>query len=60
LGLGLGMTHIDTAKLFVNGKAKELIGPIVEGRIREDIFLTSEVLLQMSLMNIQYGLAREI
>ena len=44
LGLDLGMTHIDTAEMYGNGKAEELIGQAIEGQIREDIFLASKVL----------------
>jgi diketogulonate reductase-like aldo/keto reductase len=44
LGLDLGMTHIDTAEMYGNGKAEELIGLAIEGQIREDIFLASKVL----------------
>jgi diketogulonate reductase-like aldo/keto reductase len=44
LGLDLGMNHIDTAEMYGNGKAEELIGQAIEGRIREDIFLVSKVL----------------
>ena len=44
LGLDLGMNHIDTAEMYGNGRAEELIGQAIEGRIREDIFLASKVL----------------
>jgi diketogulonate reductase-like aldo/keto reductase len=44
LGLDLGMTHIDTAEMYGNGKAEELVGQAIEGRRRADIFLASKVL----------------
>jgi diketogulonate reductase-like aldo/keto reductase len=43
-GLDLGMTHIDTAEMYGNGKAEELVGQAIDGRRREDIFLASKVL----------------
>ena len=44
IGLDLGMTHIDTAEMYGNGKAEELVGHAIAGRKREDIFLASKVL----------------
>jgi len=44
LGLDLGMNHIDTAEMYGNGKAEELVGQAIAGRRREDIFLASKVL----------------
>jgi diketogulonate reductase-like aldo/keto reductase len=38
------MTHIDTAEMYGNGKAEELVGKVIAGRKREDIFLASKVL----------------
>jgi len=43
LGLDLGMTHIDTAEMYGNGAAEELVGRAVAGR-REQVFLVSKVL----------------
>jgi len=43
LGLDLGMTHIDTAEMYGNGRAEELIAEAIEGRRRE-VFLVSKVL----------------
>ncbi len=43
-GLDLGMTHIDTAEMYGNGKVEELVGQAIAGRKREDIFLASKVL----------------
>ena len=31
LGLDLGMTHIDTAEMYGNGKAEELVGQAIAG-----------------------------
>lgn len=38
IGLDLGMTHIDTAEMYGNGKAEEVVGQAIAGRKREDIF----------------------
>src|SRR5687767_9232508 len=43
LGLDLGMTHIDTAEMYGNGRAEELVGEAIEGR-REQVFVVSKVL----------------
>ncbi len=43
LGLDLGMTHIDTAEMYGNGRAEELVGEAISGR-REEVFLASKVL----------------
>ena len=42
-GLDLGMTHIDTAELYGNGAAEELVGEAIAGR-RNEVFLVSKVL----------------
>ncbi|MDQ6724171.1 MAG: aldo/keto reductase [Thermoproteota archaeon] len=42
-GLDLGMTHIDTAEMYGNGKAEELVGQAILGR-REEVFLVSKVI----------------
>jgi len=44
MGLDLGMTHIDTAEMYRDGKAEELVGQVISGRKREDIFLANKVL----------------
>jgi diketogulonate reductase-like aldo/keto reductase len=44
-GLDLGMTHLDTAELYGDGAAEELVGEAIEGR-REEVFLVSKVLPQ--------------
>jgi diketogulonate reductase-like aldo/keto reductase len=43
LGLDLGMSHIDTAEMYVNGQAEELVAKAVDGQ-REYVFLVSKVL----------------
>jgi diketogulonate reductase-like aldo/keto reductase len=43
LGLELGMTHIDTAEMYGNGRAEELVGEAISGR-RDEVFLASKVL----------------
>jgi diketogulonate reductase-like aldo/keto reductase len=43
LGLDLGMTHIDTAEMYGNGRAEELVGEAIAGR-RDEVFLASKVL----------------
>lgn len=43
LGLDLGMNHIDTAEMYGNGRAEELIAEAVDGQ-RERVFLVSKVL----------------
>ncbi len=42
-GIELGMTHIDTAEMYGNGRAEELVGDAIRGR-RKKVFLTSKVL----------------
>src|SRR5690349_8491159 len=42
-GIDLGMTHIDTAEMYGNGRAEELVGEAIAGRRRE-VFLASKVL----------------
>jgi diketogulonate reductase-like aldo/keto reductase len=43
LGIDLGMTVIDTAEMYADGGAEELIGEALEGR-RDEVFLVSKVL----------------
>ena len=43
LGLDLGLTHIDTAEMYGNGHAEELVAKAITGR-REEVFLVSKVL----------------
>src|SRR5581483_7227675 len=42
-GLDLGMTHIDTAEMYGNGRVEELVGQAIEGH-RDKVFLVSKVL----------------
>jgi diketogulonate reductase-like aldo/keto reductase len=43
LGLDLGMTHIDTAEMYGDGRVEEIVAAAIEGR-RDDVFLASKVL----------------
>jgi diketogulonate reductase-like aldo/keto reductase len=43
IGLDLSMTLIDTAEMYADGGAEELVGEAIEGR-RNDVFLVSKVL----------------
>ena len=42
-GLDLGMTHVDTAEMYGDGRAEELVAEAVAGR-RGEVFLASKVL----------------
>ena len=41
-GLDLGLSLIDTAELYGNGKSERLVGEVIKGR-REEVFLVSKV-----------------
>jgi diketogulonate reductase-like aldo/keto reductase len=43
LGIDLGMTLIDTAEMYADGGAEELVGKAIAGR-RDEVFLVSKVL----------------
>ncbi len=43
LGLDLGMTLVDTAEMYGDGDAEELVGDAIRGR-RDEVFLVSKVL----------------
>src|ERR1700687_3210158 len=43
LGLELGMTLIDTAEMYGDGAAEELVGEVIAGR-RDEIFVVSKIL----------------
>ena len=43
LGLDLGMTLIDTAEMYADGRAEEVVAAAVAGR-REEVFIVSKVL----------------
>jgi diketogulonate reductase-like aldo/keto reductase len=47
LGLDLGMTLIDTAEMYANGGAEEVVAEAIEGR-RDEIFIVSKVLPENS------------
>lgn len=42
-GLDLGMTVIDTAEMYADGSAEEVVGEAIKGR-RDEVFLVSKVL----------------
>ena len=42
-GLDLGMTHVDTAELYGEGRVEEIVAEAIEGR-RDEVFLVSKVL----------------
>ncbi|HEY9720344.1 MAG TPA: aldo/keto reductase [Trichormus sp.] len=44
LGLELGMTHIDTAEMYGDGRSEEIIAAAVKGLPREQLFIVSKVL----------------
>lgn len=44
LGIDIGMTHIDTAEMYGNGKAEEVIGEAIKGLKRNKLFIVSKVL----------------
>jgi diketogulonate reductase-like aldo/keto reductase len=43
LALDLDMTHIDTAEYYGGGHAEELVGEAIQGRDREEVFITTKV-----------------
>ena len=45
LGLDLGLSHIDTAEMYGDGRAEELVGEAISTR-RSEVFLVSKVLPQ--------------
>jgi len=44
-GLDLGLTHVDTAEMYGDGRVEEIVGEAIAGR-RDEVFLTSKVLPQ--------------
>ena len=44
-GLEMGMTHIDTAEMYGNGAAEQIVGEAIAGR-RDEVFLVSKVVPQ--------------
>jgi len=45
-GIELGMTHIDTAEMYGDGRSEEIIGEAIKGLAREKLFIVSKVLPQ--------------
>ena len=43
-GVDLGMVHIDTAEMYGDGAAEQLVGEAIAGLPREQLFLVSKVL----------------
>jgi diketogulonate reductase-like aldo/keto reductase len=50
VGLDLGMTHIDTAEMYLDGTAEQWVGEAIAGR-RDEVFLVSKVLPQHASRN---------
>jgi diketogulonate reductase-like aldo/keto reductase len=44
-GVDLGLTHVDTAEMYLSGRAEEWVGEAIAGR-RDEVFLVSKVLPQ--------------
>ena len=42
-GLDLGLAHVDTAEMYGDGRAEEIVGEAIAGR-RDEVFLVSKVL----------------
>jgi diketogulonate reductase-like aldo/keto reductase len=43
-GIARGLTHIDTAEMYGDGRAEELIAEAIRGLARRDLFIVSKVL----------------
>lgn len=43
LGMDLGMTLIDTAEMYAEGGAEEVVGEAITDRAREDVFIVTKV-----------------
>ena len=43
-GLDLGLTHIDTAEMYGDGRSEQVVGRAIAGR-RDEVFLVTQVLL---------------
>ncbi len=43
-GIDLGMTHIDTAEMYGDGRSEEIVGEAIEAYPRERLFVVSKVL----------------
>jgi diketogulonate reductase-like aldo/keto reductase len=46
LGIDLGLTHVDTAEMYGDGEAEEVVASAIGGRRRSDLFIASKVLPQ--------------
>jgi diketogulonate reductase-like aldo/keto reductase len=46
VGIELGMTHIDTAEMYGDGRAEEIVGEAIAGLPRDSVFIVSKVLPQ--------------
>ncbi len=44
LGIDLGMTIVDTAEMYGNGRAEEIVGRAIQGLKRDELFIVSKVL----------------
>src|SRR5476649_1239495 len=44
IGVELGMTHIDTAEMYGDGRSEEIVGEAIAGLPRERLFIVSKVL----------------
>ena len=42
-GVDLGLTHVDTAEMYGDGRVEEIVGEAIAGR-RDEVFLVSKVL----------------
>jgi diketogulonate reductase-like aldo/keto reductase len=51
LGIDLGLTHIDTAEMYGDGGAEEVVAAAIRGRQRADLFIVSKVLPQDATYN---------
>ena len=47
-GIGLGMTHIDTAEMYGSGRAEEIVADAIRGIDRATLFLVTKVLPENS------------
>jgi diketogulonate reductase-like aldo/keto reductase len=43
-GIDLGLTHIDTAEMYGDGRSEEIVGEAIAGYPREQLFIVSKVL----------------
>ncbi|HEV2908660.1 MAG TPA: aldo/keto reductase, partial [Candidatus Eremiobacteraceae bacterium] len=46
VGIELGMIHIDTAEMYGDGRAEEIVGEAIAGLPRDSVFVVSKVLPQ--------------